>query len=37
MICFFVKQELELKEVLNEIQDLKKEKLVQEEEVIQVI
>jgi hypothetical protein len=32
-----VKQELELKEVLNEIQDLKKEKLVQEEEVIQVI
>ena len=37
MMCFFVKQEMELKEVLNVIQDLKKEKLVQEEEVILVI
>jgi hypothetical protein len=37
MMCFFVKQEMERKEVLNEIQDLKKEKLVQEEEVILVI
>jgi hypothetical protein len=32
-----VKQDMELKEALNEIQDLKKEKLVQEEEVILVI
>ena len=37
MICFFVKQEMELKEVLNEIQDLKKENLAQEEEVMHVI
>jgi hypothetical protein len=35
MFCFvFVKLEMELKEASNEIQHLKKEKIVQEEEVM---